>query len=316
VGASDVAALFRERHRQFGTERDLSTPESLVAEARGVLREKFLAAEVGITGANFLIASTGSAIVVTNEGNADLTMSLPKVHIVLASIDKVVPTLPDALVLLRLLARSATGQEFTAYTTVATGARRTGDVDGPAECHVVLLDNGRSELLRTDLREVLRCIRCGACMNHCPVYCAVGGHTYDSVYAGPIGAVLTPALFGAVEAGHLAEASTFCGRCEEVCPVEIPLVRMMRRWREVAFNEPDAGWHRRAMRIWAWLAARPRAYRAAVRPVIASMSAAGRRGVFRHLPLAGGWTRHRDFPAPQGGTFQDLWARRQREKRT
>jgi L-lactate dehydrogenase complex protein LldF len=153
-------------------------------------------------------------------------------------------------------------------------------------------------------------------MNHCPVYCAVGGHAYGSVYAGPIGAVLTPALFGAAEAGHLAEASTFCGRCEEVCPVESPLVRMMRRWREVAFSEPDTAWRRTAMRAWAWLAARPRGYRAVVRPVIALLSAAGRRGAFRHLPLASGWTRHRDFPAPQGGTFQDLWARRQREERS
>jgi L-lactate dehydrogenase complex protein LldF len=317
VGAAEVAAQFRERHRQFDAERDLSTPESLVAEARAVLREKFLSAEVGITGANFLVASTGSAIVVTNEGNADLTMSLPKVHIVLASIDKVVPTLPDALVLLRLLARSATGQEFTAYTTVATGARRAGDVDGPQACHIVLLDNGRAELLRTELRDVLRCIRCGACMNHCPVYCAVGGHTYNSVYAGPIGAVLSPALFGAAETAHLAQASTFCGRCEEVCPVEIPLVRLMRGWRDVAFAEPGSRRSRAVMRAWAWLAARPQAYRAAARPVIALLSALGRRrGAFRHLPWGEGWTRHRDFPAPQGGTFHALWAHRQRERRS
>ena len=171
-----------------------------MGEARGVLREKFLSAEVGITGANFLVAETGSAIVVTNEGNADLTMSLPKVHIVLASIDKVVPTLNDAWPLLRLLARSATGQEFTAYTTLVTGPRRAGDIDGPEACHVVIVDNGRSELLRSKLRPVLRCIRCGACMNHCPVYCAIGGHAYGSVYPGPIGAVLTPALAGLPEA--------------------------------------------------------------------------------------------------------------------
>ena len=241
--------------------RDLSSPEALVGEARGVLREKFLAAEVGITGANFLVAETGSAIVVTNEGNADLTMSLPKVHIVLASIDKVVPTLNDAWPLLRLLARSATGQEFTAYTTLVTGPRRAGDVDGPEACHVVILDNGRSELLRSKLRPVLRCIRCGACMNHCPVYCSIGGHAYGSVYPGPIGAVLTPALAGTPEAGHLAQASTFCGRCEEVCPVEIPLVSLMRHWREVAIDEPGSRRSRTLLRAWAFLAERPRAYR-------------------------------------------------------
>ena len=316
VGAADVAADFRRRHQQLAADRDLSTPEALVAEARGVLREKFHAAEVGITGANFLVAATGSAIVVTNEGNADLTMSLPKMHIVLASIDKVVPTLADAFVLLRLLARSATGQEFTAYTTIATGPRRAEDRDGPEACHVILLDNGRSELLGSELREVLRCIRCGACMNHCPVYCAVGRHTYGSVYAGPIGAVLTPALVGAADAAHLAQASTFCGRCEEVCPVEIPLVGLMRRWREVAFGEPASRWSRATLRAWASLAERPRAYRIVARPIIAVLGALGSaRGAFRRLPLARRWTRHRDFPAPAGRTFQDLWARQQREQR-
>ncbi len=197
LGAADIEADFRTRHRHLAPERDLSSPEALVAEARAVLRPKFLAADVGITGANFLVAATGSAIVVTNEGNADLTMSLPKVHIVLASIEKVVPTLNDAFALLRLLARSATGQEITAYTTFATGPRRPEDADGPEACHVVLLDNGRSELLGSEFRAVLRCIRCGACMNVCPVYGAVGGHAYGSVYPGPIGAVLTPALAGA-----------------------------------------------------------------------------------------------------------------------
>lgn len=316
VGAADVAADFRKRHHHLAADRDLSTPEALVAEARGVLREKFRAAEVGITGANFLVAATGSAIVVTNEGNADLTMSLPKVHIVLASIDKVVPTLADAWVLLRLLARSATGQEFTAYTTIATGPRHAEDRDGPEACHVILLDNGRSELLGSELRDVLRCIRCGACMNHCPVYCAVGGHTYGSVYAGPIGAVLTPALVGASQAAHLAQASTFCGRCEEVCPVEIPLVGLMRRWREVSLAQPNSRWNRTMLHAWAFLARRPRAYRIVARPIIAALGALGAaRGAFRSLPLAGRWTRHRDFPAPAGRTFQELWAKQKRQRR-
>jgi L-lactate dehydrogenase complex protein LldF len=313
--ADDVAAEFRRRHTHLPPERDLSAPEVMVAEARGVLRDKFLAADVGITGANFLIAETGSAIVVTNEGNADLTMSLPKVHIVLGSIDKVVPTLADAFPLLRMLARSATGQAFTAYSTIVTGPRRSNDVDGPQSCHVVILDNGRSELLRSSLRPVLRCIRCGACMNHCPVYCAIGGHAYGSVYPGPIGAVLTPALTGIEAAGHLAQASTFCGRCEQVCPVEIPLVSLLRDWRERAFSEPGE-WRRRSLlRVWALLAAKPALYRLAARVGVGALAITGRgKGYLRWLPFGARWTKYRDFPAPQGRTFQDLWAKRPRER--
>ena len=161
-----------------------------------ILRKSFLAADVGITGANFLIAETGSSIIVTNEGNGDLTQSLPRAHIVLASLEKVVPTLEDASTILRLLARSATGQEFSAYTTISTGPRRAADIDGPGEYHVVLLDNGRSALLGSEFEDMLRCIRCAACLNHCPVYAAIGGHSYGWVYPGPMGAVLTPSLLG------------------------------------------------------------------------------------------------------------------------
>ncbi|MEL6423812.1 MAG: LUD domain-containing protein, partial [Pseudomonadota bacterium] len=169
---------------------------------------------------------TGSSIIVTNEGNGDLTQSLAKTHVVVASIDKVIPTLEDVTSILRLLARSATGQEFSTYTTFSTGARRPSDPDGPEAYHVVLLDNGRSDMLATEFREVLRCIRCGACMNHCPVYNAIGGHAYGWVYPGPIGSVLTPSLIGVKEAGHLPNASTFCGRCTEVCPMKIPLPKL------------------------------------------------------------------------------------------
>jgi L-lactate dehydrogenase complex protein LldF len=315
LGPADIAEDFRRRHDHLPPDRDMSSPAALVAEARGILRPKFLGADVGITGANLLVAKTGSAIVVTNEGNADLTLTLPRVHIVLASIEKVVPTLADAWVLLRLLARSATGQEFTAYTTFVTGPRRQGDADGPDECHVVLVDNGRSELLGSGMREVLRCIRCGACMNHCPVYCSVGGHAYGSIYAGPIGAVLSPALVGLHEAGELAQASTFCGRCESVCPVEIPLVKLMRQWREFSFVEESAGSSKTLLRAWAFLARRPRLYHAATRMGAALLTAFARgRGAFAWLPFAQAWTRYRDLPAPQGATFQARWARRQREE--
>jgi L-lactate dehydrogenase complex protein LldF len=316
ISQDDVAEDFRHRHAELPRERDLSTPEALVDEARGILREKFLGADIGITGANLLVADSGTAVIVTNEGNADLTLSLPRVHIVLTSIEKVVPTLNDALALLRLLARSSTGQAMTAYTTLVTGPRRGEDPDGPAECHVVLLDNGRSELLASQMREVLRCIRCGACMNHCPVYCAVGGHAYHAVYPGPIGAALMPALVPGAEARELASASTFCGRCEAVCPVEIPLVSIMRDWREMAFANATS-WHERALlKAWAYVARHPRLYHPLMHGVAATLAAwAGARGRLRRVPFLSGWTRHRDLPAPQGPTFQSQWRRRQEQPR-
>ena len=231
-----IEADFRRVHTHLPADRNLVEPQTLLTEARVILRDRFLAADVGITGANFLIAETGTSIIVTNEGNGDLTQTLPRVHIVLASIEKVVPTLEDVSQLLRVLARSATAQEMSVYTTFSTGPRRDGDPDGPNEYHVIILDNGRTAMLGGQFREMLRCIRCGACMNHCPVYAAVGGHTYGWVYPGPMGAVLTPSIVGIENAGHLPNASTFCGRCEEVCPVRIPLPKLMRHWREREFE--------------------------------------------------------------------------------
>jgi L-lactate dehydrogenase complex protein LldF len=305
-----VEADFRRLHTALPRERQLVEPSQLVGEARQILRAKFLGADVGITGANFLIAETGSSVIVTNEGNGDLTQSLPKVHIVLASIDKMVPTLEDTNTLIRLLARSATGQEISTYTTFSTGPRRAGDPDGPEACHVVILDNGRSELIGSAFRDVLRCIRCGACMNHCPVYGAIGGHAYGWVYPGPIGAVLTPALIGVRAAGHLPNASTFCGRCEEVCPMKIPLPGLMRQWRNAEFAAGDTPLlYRIGLTAWAAAAKRPRLYHVLVKILMPVLGSFGRRrGSFRWLPLTRGWTRHRDFPSPQGRTFQALWA--------
>jgi L-lactate dehydrogenase complex protein LldF len=305
---------FRRHHKHLPADRVLDEPAKMVAEARAVLREKFLSADVGITGANFLIAETGSAVVVTNEGNADLTHTLPRVHIVIASIEKLVPTLEDAFAMLRLLARSATGQEMTAYTTLITGSKRKGDLDGPDVCHYVILDNGRSELLGSQLRDVLRCIRCGACMNHCPVYSAIGGHAYGSVYPGPIGAVLTPHLAGVKAARHLPNASSFCGACAEVCPVKIPLPDLMRVWRERDFEAGAFPLSQRiGLRTWAWLAKRPRIYHMTARFLSAILGAWGRRrGSLRILPFGRGWTKYRAFPAPQGRTFQQLWTETRR----
>jgi L-lactate dehydrogenase complex protein LldF len=309
LGRDQVEADFRRAHTEFPADRDLSEPVKLLSEARQVLRQKYFEADVGITGANFLVAETGSSIIVTNEGNGDLTQTLPRVHIVIASIEKVVPTLDDAAQIMRVLARSATGQDMSVYTTVSTGPRRASDPDGPEEYHVILIDNGRSSMLGTEFQDMLRCIRCGACMNHCPVYQAVGGHAYGWVYSGPMGAVLTPSLVGIEKAGHLPNASTFCGRCEAVCPMRIPLPKMMRHWREREFERglnPKVA--RYGLKFWAWFARRPTVYRLATylaMPLVGILG--GRRRRFRFLPFALGWVRYRDLPAPEGRTFQQLW---------
>jgi L-lactate dehydrogenase complex protein LldF len=311
VTREQIEADFRRAHTALPPERNLDEPTSLLAEARAMLRDKFLRVDVGITGANFLVAETGSSIIVTNEGNGDLTQTLAKAHVVITSIEKVVPTREDAALFIRLLARSGSGTEITAYTTFSTGPRRPGDPDGPQEYHVVLLDNGRSNMLGGKFQDMLRCIRCSACMNHCPVFHTVGGHSYGWVYSGPMGAVLTPSLAGIEETGKLPNASTFCGRCEEVCPVRIPLPRLMRHWREREFErhlQPAAA--RYGLGLWAAFARRPALYRAATRLAMRVLGWFGHKGRFRKLPLAGGWTRHRDFPAPQGETFQSLWKKR------
>ncbi|MFV2091462.1 MAG: LUD domain-containing protein, partial [Hyphomicrobiales bacterium] len=246
----------------------------------------------------------------------DLTQTLPKVHVVLASLEKIVPTLEDASAIVRVLARSATGQEISTYTTFSTGPRRSGDPDGPQEFHVVLLDNGRTALLGTDFHDVLRCIRCGACMNHCPVYNAVGGHAYGWVYPGPIGAVLNPALIGLEKTRHLPNASTFCGRCEDVCPMRIPLPKIMRHWREREFERQlsPAG-QRLGIRAWAWVAQHQALYHRLTSLGMRMLKfAAGRRGRLARVPLAGGWTQTRDLPAPQGQTFQAAWRKQQRQQ--
>ena len=312
LNKEQVEQDFRRTHTDLPAARDLSQPESLLGEARAVLRERFLESDVGITGANFLVAETGTSIIVTNEGNGDLTQVLPRVHIVIASIEKIVPTLEDAAQILRVLARSATGQDMSVYTTLSTGPKRPDDVDGPEAYHVVLVDNGRSAMLGTEFEDMLRCIRCGACMNHCPVYHAVGGHAYGWVYPGPMGSVLTPSLIGVDKGGHLPNASTFCGRCESVCPVRIPLPKLMRHWREREFERHlTPATYRYGLGLWAFFARRPSLYRLATSlamPVLGFFG--GKTGRFRKLPLAGGWTTYRDLPAPEGKTFQAQWRAR------
>jgi L-lactate dehydrogenase complex protein LldF len=311
LNKEDVAAAFRGAHTTLDPARALDERTALVAEARQMLRAQFEAADAGITGANFLAAAEGAAVIVTNEGNGDLTRLLPKTHIVLTGIEKVVADLDDVAVLLRLLTRSATGQDISSYVSLFTGPR--GDsADGPQNFHIVLLDNGRTRLLGTEAEETLRCIRCAACLNHCPIYGAVGGHAYGATYPGPIGAALNPNLLGVAEASHHANASTFCGRCAEVCPVKIPLPKIMRYWRGreyaggLAPKSIVAG-----LGLWAFAATRPALYRMAASAMARLLKlAGGRRGHVRSLPLPRGWFAVRDFPAAQGKTFHELWSRR------
>jgi len=307
-----VSDLFHAHHRTLGFAERQTEGEALVGEARAILRQQYLQADVGITGANFLIAETGSTVIVTNEGNGDMTQIFPRMHIVIASIEKIVPTLEDAATLLRVLARSATGQEMSVYTTFSTGPKRRMDADGPEQFHVVLLDNGRSELLGGSQRDILRCIRCGACMNNCPVYMAAGGHAYGATYMGPMGSVLTPNLTGLERAQALPFASTFCGKCEAVCPMRIPLPGLMRDLRTEAHATRITPVRERLwLALWSWVSLRPELYHRLGGMGLAVLKLLARgRGRFHWLPLAGGWTRTRDFPAPQGESFMAQWARR------
>lgn len=300
-----IARLF-EKHHDDLHERLTEIPE-LVNEARRVLRREFLSADVGITGANLLIADTGSTVLVTNEGNGDLCATLPETHIVIAGIEKVVANAADAATVLRVLARSATGQAVTAYTSFFTGPKRAEDLDGPKHFHVVLLDNGRSQMRDGRYRDMLRCIRCGACMNHCPVYTAVGGHAYGAVYPGPMGSVLTPLQWGLRESADLPNACTLNGRCADVCPVRIPLPALLRQLREDIHDAKGDGLLQRwLLRRWSRLVQDPDRYRAVSRGVARTLRRlAGARGrVTRWLPVPG-WGRGRDLPAPSGKTFFD-----------
>lgn len=307
-----IAETFEQNHAQLPKDRDLETAQSMLNEARGILRQKFMTADIGITGANFLIADSGTSVIVSNEGNADLTQTLAKTHIVFAGIDKVVPSFNDAAMVLRLLARSATGQDTTSYITFSTGPRRESDQDGPTAYHIILVDNGRSRMLGSEFQDMLRCIRCGACLNHCPVYHAIGGQAYGSMYTGPMGAVITPSIFGIKQSNQLPNASTFCGRCEQVCPMRIPLPDMMRNYREQEFTQHlGAKTTRLAIKAWAFFAKRPKLYAVTFATSIRLLGLlTGKKKIMKKMPFAKGWTQFRDFPTPAKSTFQSQWKKR------
>jgi L-lactate dehydrogenase complex protein LldF len=304
----EIAELFARAH---GTPRkDAIT--ALAREAREVLRGHFLSSDMGISGGNFLVAETGSVAIVTNEGNEGMCTIVPRVHVVLTGIEKVLPTLEDLATLLRLLPRSATGQSITNYVSLLTGTRGAGDPDGPEHMYFVLVDGGRTGLVGGEFQDMLRCIRCGACMNHCPVYQKIGGHAYGWVYPGPMGSVLTPSYVGLENALDLPQAATLCGECHVVCPVKIPLPELLRKLRERQFERGLRPWHERiALAAWGYAARRPSLYRVASRVAVRVLAwMGGERRRIRALPLASGWTDHRDFPAPTGKTFHELYRAR------
>jgi L-lactate dehydrogenase complex protein LldF len=308
----EVSDLFAKVH---ATARKTGIAE-LCLEARGILRTHYLTAGMGISGGNFFVAETGSVVVVTNEGNATLTTTLPKVHIAISGIEKIVPTLEDVATLMRLLPRSATGQSISNYVDILTGVKGEGEFNGAEHMYFILVDAGRSGVLAGELKEALRCIRCGACMNHCPVYQNVGGHSYGWVYPGPIGSILTPAYIGIENALDLPQASTMCNQCGVVCPVKIPLPDLQRKLREQQFERHLRPWHERAgLRAWSWLASRPALYALATRIGVRALKwMGGRERLIHRLPLGGGWTDARDMPAPAGKTFRELAAERQKNR--
>ena len=317
----DVAELFAEK---LGIPYDEDIYH-MAATARTVLRDKFMEADLGISGANFVVAETGTLVIITNEGNGRLCTSAPRIHIGITGMEKVIPSMQDLATFLRLLPRSATGQRITSYVSMTTGPRRCDDEDGPEEFHLVLVDNGRSSMLADPaLREALYCIRCGACLNICPVYQRVGGHAYGWVYPGPIGAVVSPMLVGLPKAKELPQASSLCGACREVCPIKIDIPRMLLDLRKKTAESPDDSQRsapqseRIIAKLYARLMSSPGLLRSAIRfgrilqslGKFAPFSPLTKDGNWIRkapLPLLSKWTRSRDLPTLPKQTFHELW---------
>jgi L-lactate dehydrogenase complex protein LldF len=319
---ADVAATFAEK---LGVPYNDDVP-TMTAIARRVLRQVFLEADLGISGVNFGVVESGTLCLLTNEGNGRMVTTLPRIHIALMGIERLVPTLEDLALLLALLPRSASGQKMTVYTTLINGPRRPGDLDGPAERHLILVDNGRRSLLGSELEESLLCIRCGACLNACPIFREIGGHGYVGVsgqptpYPGPIGSVLSPALFGSAEFGNLARATSLCGACKEACPVDIDLPRLLLRVRAGMTASPSpartAQTHapaslRVALWFYSWFASSPGRYRLAQHLAAWFSRIYPGSSRWMRLPAITGWGLSRDFPRPALTTFRQRYARGQ-----
>jgi L-lactate dehydrogenase complex protein LldF len=291
-------------------------PQELTRIARETLRQVFLQADMGISGVNFGVASTGTLTIVTNEGNGRMVTSLPRIHVALMGIERLVPTPDDLALILQLLARSATGQKMTVYTSMMTGPRQPGDSDGPEQLHLVLVDNRRSQILQSDLAEILTCIRCGACLNACPVYKSIGGHAYGATYPGPMGSVLSPLFNGLDQFGDLPHASSLCGACREVCPVRIDLPGLLLKLRAETVREGRSPtWLKLGMKIYAETASRPWLYRLGGKAAGFGLSLISKKGWVDHLPPPlNAWTGRRDFPTFASQTFQERWQARRKEQ--
>jgi L-lactate dehydrogenase complex protein LldF len=309
-----VAELFSKELRRPDVPAD---PEVLTAIARAELREKFLQADLGITGANFAVADTGTVVLVTNEGNGRMVTTLPRVHVAVMGVEKVVPSMTDLAVFLSILAKSATGQKLSVYTTLVRGPRKAGELEGPDEFHLVLLDNGRIDQLAGQLREALYCLRCGACLNVCPVYRSIGGHAYGYTYPGPIGILLTAMLNGPASVKDLAHASSLCGACADACPVRIDIPRMLIELRKEVDERRIAPWTERAVfAVIARLLQHPALFRLAATLARLGQRPFARDGRIERLPLLfREWTRTRDLPAVSPRTFTERWAALEREAR-
>jgi L-lactate dehydrogenase complex protein LldF len=301
-----VAELFARELKRPGLPAD---PEVLTKIAREELREKFLQADLGITGANFAVAETGTVVLVTNEGNARMATSLPRVHVAVVGVEKIIPSMTDLAVFLAILAKSATGQKLSVYTTLVQGPRRPGELEGPDEFHLVLLDNGRIAQIAGALREALYCLRCGACLNVCPVYRQIGGHAYGYTYPGPIGILLTAMLNGPRSVKELSHASSLCGACADACPVRIDIPRMLIELRRQVSEQRIAPWPERiAFKAFARFLAHPVLYRLAARIGRTLQRPFMRDGRIRALPYPfGRWTKTRDLPPVATRTFQERW---------
>lgn len=290
----------------------------MIRTARQALRQRFLQADMGISGVNFGVADSGAIVIVENEGNARLSTTVPRIHVAIMGIERIVARLADLGVMLQVLARSATGQKLSVYTSLISGPARPGEEDGPEEFHLVLLDNGRSRILGGQYAESLLCIRCGACLNACPVYQAIGGHAYGGVYSGPIGAILTPLLQPDLpDAYLLPQASSLCGACQEVCPVRIAIPDMLLRHRADAVKAGKANpIEKVAISGYTLMMTHPALYRASGKAARFFSRILARKGRFRRLPPPLHlWTQQRDFPAPPPKTFRELWAERQKQRR-
>jgi L-lactate dehydrogenase complex protein LldF len=288
-------------------------PQALTAAARVHLRQQFIEADMGITGANFAIAETGTLAIVTNEGNGRMCSSLPKVHVVVMGLEKVIETIDDFATLVQLLTRSATGQRLTSYVHLLGSPAKPGDLDGPEAMYLILLDNGRSRIFESEYAESLACIRCGACLNTCPVYQNVGGHAYGWVYPGPIGAVVTPLLVGIHNASPLPHASSLCGSCKSACPVDIDIPDMLLKLRGDLVHEHDTPLSLTvAIRGWATAMQSPRLYSiSGLAARTATQTLKGKDGQLNHMPgLLGHWTQNRDFPPFAPKSFRQLWKER------